>query len=115
MNLTQESCARGCNGVYSFEGWEEFLRGTPQTFEATLPQGDTPNRDLTQYLFGAYIQDNWAVRPDFTFNLGVRYEYMTVPKEKNGNTGSLHEYSDTTVTIGPLNCSVGVGVGFSSG
>ena len=90
MNLTQESCARGCNGVYSFEGWEEFLRGTPQTFEATLPQGDTPNRDLTQYLFGAYIQDNWALRPDFTFNLGVRYEYMTVPKEKNGNTGSLH-------------------------
>ena len=47
MDLTQESCARGCNGVYSFESWEKFLLAEPQSFEATLPQGDTPNRDLT--------------------------------------------------------------------
>jgi hypothetical protein len=102
MRLTQDSCARGCNGVYGFEGLEEFLAGTPEEFEATLPQGDTPKRNLKQLLFGAYIQDNWTVRSDLTLNLGMRYEFVTVPKERDGNTGSLKHYSDTEVTIGPL-------------
>ncbi|MPY90917.1 MAG: TonB-dependent receptor plug domain-containing protein [Luteitalea sp.] len=102
MRLTQDSCARGCNGVYSFDGLEELLRGQPAEFEATLPQGDTPVRTLSQLLFGAYFQDNWAVRSDLTLNLGLRYEFMTVPKEREGNTGSLRHYTDTEVTVGPL-------------
>ncbi len=102
MRLTQESCARGCNGLYEFESFEKFLRAEPELFEATLPTGDTPNRNLSQVLLGAYFQDNWTVRHDLTLNLGLRYEYMSVPEERDGLSGSLMHYSDTSVTIGPL-------------
>lgn len=31
-----------------------------------------------------YAEDNWKVRPNLTLNLGVRYEYVNAPREKNG-------------------------------
>jgi hypothetical protein len=31
------------------------------------------------YLFGFYFNDNWKLRPNLTINLGLRYEYQTVP------------------------------------
>ena len=102
MWLTQRSCARGCNGIYEFDTLENFLRGRPERFDAVLPQGDTPDRHLRQYFAGGYFQDNWMVRSDLTLNMGLRYEYMTVPKERDGLTASLRDIQDTFTTIGPL-------------
>lgn len=31
------------------------------------------------YLFGFYANDTWKLRPNLTINLGLRYEYQTVP------------------------------------
>jgi Carboxypeptidase regulatory-like domain len=31
------------------------------------------------YLFGFYANDTWKIRPNLTINLGLRYEYQTVP------------------------------------
>ncbi|MBV8068999.1 MAG: TonB-dependent receptor [Acidobacteriaceae bacterium] len=36
-----------------------------------------------QQLLGAYANDNWKVRPNLTVNLGVRYEYLTIPLTQN--------------------------------
>jgi hypothetical protein len=32
-----------------------------------------------QYLYGFYGNDSWKVRPNLTINIGLRYEYLTVP------------------------------------
>lgn len=44
--------------------------------------GGNPEAGISQLDFGAFIQDDWRVRPDFTLSLGLRYEAQT-----NINTG----------------------------
>jgi outer membrane receptor protein involved in Fe transport len=39
--------------------------------------------------YGFFVQDSWRVRPDLTFNLGVRYDYNTTPYEKDGLLSNL--------------------------
>jgi hypothetical protein len=34
--------------------------------------------DLSQWLLTAFVQDDWKVRPDFTLNLGLRYDRQTL-------------------------------------
>jgi hypothetical protein len=96
------SCSRGCNGIYEFRDIENLLRGNPRRFEVMLPGGDDPRRDLRQHLFGAYVQDNWQARPDVTVNLGLRYEFASVPTEVDGKSSNLRNFTDPEVTIGPL-------------
>ncbi len=36
-----------------------------------------------QQLLGFYANDNWKIRPNLTVNLGLRYEYLTIPTGQN--------------------------------
>jgi hypothetical protein len=43
------------------------------------------NRQNYEYFsVGPYIGDTWRARPNLTLNFGLRWEYVSVPKEKNG-------------------------------
>jgi hypothetical protein len=66
-----------------------FYASRSQTFNVIdRAAGFTPNstslRNLTQDLYSYYFQDTWKVSRRLTLNLGVRYDYFTVPDEKNG-------------------------------
>jgi hypothetical protein len=51
---------------------------------------------------GFYGQDDWRVSPRLTVNLGLRYEFMTTPRELNGTQSRvLNEFTDP-FTVGPL-------------
>lgn len=42
------------------------------------------NRDLRNFNIGVYVGDTWRIRDNLTINLGLRYEFISVPTEANG-------------------------------
>jgi hypothetical protein len=61
--------------------------------------------DMRQKEFAVFAKDDWRVRPSFTVNLGVRWEYYGVPFLANGMTvglqgGGLSMFGVTGRSIG---------------
>ena len=101
-----ESCSRGCNGLWTFPSVTRFLTALPSDFQVMLP-GTTGDRNLVQTGAGVYFQDNWKMADSFTLNMGLRYEFATVPEELNGKQGALVDPSNPApdnfgVTVGPF-------------
>ncbi|MBI4465096.1 MAG: TonB-dependent receptor, partial [Acidobacteria bacterium] len=89
-------------GTYSFDSLADFLVADPAEFRAALPGHNDPLRTFDQWLLGFYVQDNYRVRPSLTLNLGLRYEFVTVPREKHGREANLRRFLDPSVTVGPI-------------
>lgn len=96
------SCSGACNGDFFFANIEQFLRGVPRRVEVMLPGGDVVERDLRQHMLGVYLQDNWRPASTFTLNLGLRYEFASVPREVENRVGNLVNFFDPEVTVGTL-------------
>jgi len=90
-------------GTYTFANLAQFLAGVPSRF-----QGNTPDSNFRRLrpntLFGFYVQDDYRVTPSVTLNLGLRYEFFTVPKDRNGLDAYLPDLltSRDTVLGGPF-------------
>ncbi|MCZ6767796.1 MAG: TonB-dependent receptor [Acidobacteria bacterium] len=97
--FNQRSCSSGCNGLFEFGDVEDFLENKPKDLEMYAPGRDTPDRGFSQLGFGAYIQDNWQVRPSFTLNLGLRYEFVTVPKEDDEQIANIVSFTDENMSL----------------
>jgi Carboxypeptidase regulatory-like domain/TonB dependent receptor len=52
--------------------------------------GGTPLASVTQTDLGAFVQDDWRVKPNFTLSLGLRYETQT----------NIHDWRDFAPRIG---------------
>ncbi|MBI4456031.1 MAG: TonB-dependent receptor [Acidobacteria bacterium] len=86
-------------GRINFSSLTDLLLGTPRNIEAQLPTADF-RRGLRNWVVGLYVQDDFQMRSNFTFNLGVRYEFITVPTEVNGKISNLRSNSDSKLTFG---------------
>jgi hypothetical protein len=84
-DLVHQGTYRGGRGRITFDSLELFLAGSPTG--AGLLSGD-PLRDLSQWLYAGYAQDDWRITPRITLNLGVRYEYQAVPTEAHNLLGN---------------------------
>ncbi len=73
--------------------------GMPPGFEVNVggPLGRVGYRET---FFGFFIQDDFKWKPNFTWNLGLRYEFFTNPTEIGGRVGDLQFISETVLRLG---------------
>jgi hypothetical protein len=85
-DLVHQGTYRGARGRVTFSNLEALLSGDPTN--AGFLAG-SPIRDLSQWLYAGYAQDDWRITPRITINLGIRYEYQAVPTESNNLLGNF--------------------------
>ena len=88
-------------GDYTFLDIPSFLANVPIRFDAPPPSAADAYRGLRETLFGAYVQDDFKVSRRLTLNLGLRYEFITNPKEVNGKMADLLNLTDPAPTVLP--------------
>ncbi len=87
------------NGEWDFGSISDFLTLVPLDFTSDFPGSDS-KRGMRQTYLGAYIQDDFKVRPNLTLNYGLRYEFATVLTEAHNKIANLRNLTDPTPTLG---------------
>jgi hypothetical protein len=88
-------------GTFGFSNVTNFINGDASSF--TVQLGSGPSRIL-EPAWGAYVQDSFRWRPNFTWELGFRYDWNSSPSEAQNrfvvfqpipgtNTGNLVQVS----------------------
>jgi hypothetical protein len=66
-------------GSFTFANMASFLAGTANGFTVTL--GDVSTA-ISQGAVGAFVQDNYKLRPNLTLELGFRWDWLMSPTER---------------------------------
>ena len=83
----------GSRPLFTFAGLFNFANDTPLFYQinADPATGGPANaeRHFRSGSYGLFFQDDWKARPNLTLNMGLRYEYFGVLKEKNNLTSNF--------------------------
>jgi carboxypeptidase family protein len=88
------------DGSASYTSFANFLQGIPLSYGGALTGSDV-NRYFLYNTLGFYAQDDYHIGYRFTVNMGLRYEFMTTPREANGRQYAIRNLTtDSTVLPG---------------
>ena len=88
------------NGQIQFQTFSDFLQSNPHVVEFAPPFANE-NRFYIFDTAGFYAQDDWRATQRLTINMGLRYEFMTVPRELQGKESNLINDYTSSFQIGP--------------
>ena len=85
--LNDDNLNGGSRPLYTFAGLFNFANDAPIFYQinADPETGGVANaqRHFRSSSYGLFFQDDWKARPNLTLNMGLRYEYFGVLKEKD--------------------------------
>jgi outer membrane receptor protein involved in Fe transport len=75
------------NPIFQYNTMAALLSNTPSTISVSFGNGEY---SATLYEFGVFAQDDYRIRKNLVFNLGIRYDYYSnqVPQAKPTTPGS---------------------------
>ncbi len=79
-NVTEKLSPNG--RLNSYQSLAALLNNTPDRLNALAPGGSNEVA-IRESLLAGYVQDDWHLRSNLTVNLGLRYEFTTLPKDAN--------------------------------
>ena len=105
------------SGRFNFANLNTFASASPFLYIGTTLDS-SESFEFTNTYWGAYLEDGIRLHRNFHLTAGIRWEFATVPKEKNGKSASLkNPLSDLEVVVGQpfdgLGSNWGPRVGFA--
>src|SRR5579885_2426281 len=90
INHFRQAKVQGNNyrGAVPFNSTVQFFQAQPALMTLVTP-GTTIDRDYRFWTDGFYAQDDWKVSAHLTVNIGLRYEFATVPTERYNRISNL--------------------------
>ena len=85
-DLVHQATFRAGRGRVRFNSFEDFLSGA--VHNVNFLAGD-PTRNMSQWLYAGYAQDDWRITRKITLNLGLRYEFQAVPTDSRNLLGNV--------------------------
>ena len=99
------------NGVYTFDGLgtqsglvpripgitNDAVNDFAQGFVTDFSQSNANRQGYRDRFFSAFVQDDWKVRPNLTFNIGIRWEYDAPLTEIRNQVATFHPGQQSTV------------------
>jgi len=77
--------------TYNFYNVWDFLNDAPEdengNFNTATGFPGGTRQDFRENMFGAFVQDDWKVRPNITLHAGIRYSYFGPLYTKQNNLG----------------------------
>lgn len=89
---------RGSIAFTTLPNMVEGIYSTMTALGGTL--SPSQNRQFQYMSQGSYIQDDFRATPRLTLNLGLRYEFTTIPTEMNGRQYQIRDVATANVNNG---------------